>query len=169
MTVLTIAAAVVVFALAAMWLTVGVLGLTGRLPGSRWFGVRSAETVYSEDAFRIANRVAGPGLIGAGVILALGGLLTLGVDGWWSWIFALVALVVALFVVGLVSGIGIRAAEAATAAESSDAGCGCCGDDHGAASSTDVAATDSPADDCGESSCGACTLRGRCSDEKSVK
>ena len=101
------AAAVVVFALAAMWLTVGVLGLTGRLPGSRWFGVRSAETVYSEDAFRIANRVAGPGLIGAGVILALGGLLTLGVDGWWSWIFALVALVVALFVVGLVSGIGI--------------------------------------------------------------
>lgn len=164
--VVSVVAAVVVFALAAMWAVVGGLGIAQRLPGNKWFGVRSPETWQSEETFAVANRVAGPGLIAAAVILVMGGVLTLGIDSGWSVLFAVGALLVALFLVGTVSSYGIRAAEAVTAAaKQNSGGCSCCSDsgsghEHGAA-----AEGASPSDDCGESSCGACTLRGMCTNE----
>ena len=162
MGVLSGVAAVLVFACAAVWGTVGVLGVTGKLPGNRWFGVRSPETGRSEAAFVLANRVAGPGYIGAAVILAMGGLLTLGVDSDWSVLFALAALVVAVGTVGIVSGLGIKAAQGLPA--ESTGGCDCCsgGDDHVPASGCADDKADSPADDCGQSSCGSCALQGMC-------
>ncbi|MGK2318309.1 SdpI family protein [Gordonia rhizosphera NBRC 16068] len=163
MSVLPVVAAVVVFVLAAMWASVGALGLSGRLRRNRRLGVRTDETMRSEEAFGVANRVAGPGMLGAAGILVLSGVLTLGVDGAWSVVFAVVGLLVALVVVGMVSGMAVRAAAAVPA---DDAGCGCCsGSAHEAATEAPSPDTADPADDCGSSSCGACSLRGVCSSE----
>lgn len=155
-------AAVVVFALAAMWAVVGGLGLAGRLPRNRRFGVRADETMRSDAGFRLANRVAAPGMLGAAGILVLAGLVALGVGGYWSILFAVIGVVAALFVVGLVSAYGVRAAAAIPA---DDDGCSCCSGDHGepAPGTTDESA--SHAADCGTASCGACTLRGVCANE----
>ncbi|MYR07653.1 hypothetical protein GTV32_15660 [Gordonia sp. SID5947] len=138
--VLSVVAAVVVFALAAMWLVVGVLGMVGRLPRNRWVGVRADESMRSEEAFQVANRVAAPGLLAAAAILVLSGIVTLGIGGYWSVAFAVVGVIAALFVVGLVSAYGVRAA---------------------AALPDDETASDA----CGTSSCGACSLKSVCSNE----
>ncbi|WP_408610020.1 SdpI family protein [Gordonia insulae] len=167
MSVLPVVAAVVVFAFAAMWSAVGVLGLSGRLPRNRWLGVRADETMRSDEAFTVANRVAGPGLLGAAGILILSGIVTLGVGGYWSIVFAVVGLIAAMFVVGLVSAYGVRAASAVPADD--EAGCSCCSshDDAAPAAAESATAGDEAAHaaDCGTSRCGACTLRGICSNE----
>lgn len=154
----SVAVAVLLFVLAGLWAVVGIRGLRGTLPRNRWIGVRSTETMRSDEAFRIANRIAGPGTLGASVILTLGAIATLAVPGGWALAFGLVALVAALVVVGLVSGIGVRAAAAVPA---DDEGCSCCsgGDAHGHAADENPS---DPAADCGTSSCGACSLRGVC-------
>ncbi|MGW5520992.1 SdpI family protein [Gordonia sp. NPDC003950] len=169
MSVVSIVVAVVVFVPALVWLAVGVAGLRGTLRRNRWVGVRSPETLSSDDAFAVANRVAAPGTIGAAVILLAGGLLTLGVGSAWSFLFGVGAAVGALIIVGAVSGYAVRAARWASS-EDSDAGCACCSGadahDHGEAPATTEAATAGSdatnAADCGESSCASCTLRGAC-------
>lgn len=162
---LSVAVAVLLFALAGLWATVGVRGLRGSLPRNRRFGVRTDETMRSDEAFRVANRVAAPGTIGASVILVLGAVATLAVDGGWSILFGVVALVAALVIIGLVSAIGVRAAATVPA---EDAGCSCCSghdDGHSHAEPAGEQGTSEPAADCGTSSCGACSLRGVCSSD----
>ncbi|MGC4934430.1 SdpI family protein [Gordonia sp. DT30] len=165
MSVVSLVVAVCVFVLALVWAAVGVAGLRGTLRRNRWLGVRSTETLASEEAFRLANRVAAPGTLGAAVILVAGGLLTLGVEGTWRFLFGLGALIAALVVVGVVSGYGVRASRWATDADS-DAGCGCCSGAHSHDSAPDSGPAADPgpaaAADCGESSCASCTLRGVC-------
>ncbi|WLP88558.1 SdpI family protein [Gordonia sp. NB41Y] len=175
MSVVSIVVAVCVFALALVWVVVGVAGLRGTLRRNRWLGVRSTETLQSDEAFAAANRVAAPGTLGAAVILIGGGLLTLGVGSGWSVLFGLGALVAALVIVGMVSGVAVRSVRWMLT-EHDAAGCSCCsgGDAHAAdghaaqpaAASTGAAAN---ADACGESSCGACTLRDACSRDTAVQ
>lgn len=167
MNVVSVVVAVCVFALALMWVVIGIAGLRGVLRRNRFFGVRTPQTLSSDEAFRLANRVAAPGTIGAGVILVAGGLLTVGVGGPWSFLYSVAALLAALVVVGAVSGYGVRAAR--WAATDDDGGCSCCSSDAAGAHAPDLtaASTDGPADDanaadCGESSCASCTLRGAC-------
>ncbi|MFW0783754.1 SdpI family protein [Gordonia sp. CPCC 206044] len=165
MSALPVVVAVLVFVLAAVWATVGVLGLTGRLPRNRWLGVRADESMRSDQAFVAANRVAAPGMLAAAGILVLAGVLTLGVGGYWSLVFAVVGVVAGLFVVGVVSAYGVRAAGAVPA---DDGGCSCCSShDHEESSPAATSASDAAdhAADCGTSSCGACSLRGICSNE----
>lgn len=50
----------------------GVLGLSHRLPRNRVLGVRTLWTMGSVDAFRRANRAAGPAFVGAGVVGLVG-------------------------------------------------------------------------------------------------
>lgn len=52
---------------------VGALGWRGRLPRNRFAGVRTPATMRSPEAFAVANRVAGPPTVAAGVVLAVGG------------------------------------------------------------------------------------------------
>lgn len=131
-----VVAAIIAFVVAALWASVGAAGLTRRLPRNRWLGVRSEETMRSERAFVAANRIAAPGMLGAAAILALSGVVALGVGTGWSLLFVVVGLVAALFVIGLVSAYAVRAAATLPA---DDAGCG--------------------------SPCGSCTLSGMCSAE----
>lgn len=184
MSVLSNVVAVVLFVVAALWLSVGVLGLVGRLPRNRWVGLRADETMRSAETFRIANRIAGPGTIAAGAIAAVGGLLTVGISSAWSPLFGGVALVAGVIIVGLVGGLGVRAAAALPAEDTSGGGCGCCcGDEvhdtsahaedgaHADHSSTAAGPCGGPetagvsAD--GAHDCASCTLRNACTREPS--
>ncbi|EGD54530.1 SdpI family protein [Gordonia neofelifaecis] len=157
---------VLALVLAAGWLGVGVAALTGALRRNRWVGVRSPETLRTDETFAVANRVAAPGYLGAGVILAVTGGLGLAL-GDWGFLSALFGIVVAVLVISAVGGMAIQAAQSVPVPEA--AGCGCCSDstDSTAGGCADTSATcdEDPAADCGESSCGSCALSGMCLSE----
>ncbi|MEO6088643.1 MAG: SdpI family protein, partial [Umezawaea sp.] len=52
---------------------VGYLGLTGKLPRNRYVGVRTAPAMRDDEAFLLANRVAGlPNLVAAAIAVGAG-------------------------------------------------------------------------------------------------
>lgn len=167
MYVLSVITAVAAFVLAAVWAVVGLAGLVGKLPGNRWVGVRTRETIRSQDAWTLAHRVAAPGFLAGAAALTLGGLLAL--FNSWGFLYALGGLVLGLLAVSVLSGIAVRAAQTVPAPE----GEGGCSSDCCSGGGTDAAPTGcsdnrpddgsgDPAADCGESSCGSCSLRGMC-------
>ena len=105
---------------------VGFLGWRGRLRRDGRIGVRTPDALRSEEAFALANRVAGPPALAAGLISVLAGVAALFVP-------TLLGVVV-LAVVGLagavliVRGGGALAQRAAAAipAPPAPAGCGGC-------------------------------------------
>lgn len=162
--VVSVVVAVIGFVLATLWCAVGIAGLTGRLRRNRFVGIRADDTMRSAAAFTVANRAAAPGVLAAAAISAAGAGLTLAVGGWWGPVFTVGAIVVSLLLIGVVSGLGIAAA-AAVPDDEEATGCssGCCSADDAATST----AEDSPAADCGQSSCGSCALSGLCTNEAS--
>ncbi|MFJ6675358.1 SdpI family protein [Actinosynnema sp. NPDC091369] len=54
---------------------VGYLGLTERLPRNRFAGLRTPATMRSEEAFRAANKAAGPPTIVGGAIGVVGAVV----------------------------------------------------------------------------------------------
>jgi hypothetical protein len=121
--------AVILFVLAAVAITVGVLGLTGRLPGNRVFGVHTSAAVVSEEAFRVANRISAPTTLVAGGLLAVGGVSALLMGPLVGTVVAVVATGTALLAAGSGASLGARAAEAMRPAEtvgSCGAACGSC-------------------------------------------
>jgi uncharacterized membrane protein len=69
--------ALVLFVSAVVAVTTGALGLIGRLPRNRFFGVHTEAALSTDETFRVANRVAAPTSIGAGALLFAGGLVAL--------------------------------------------------------------------------------------------
>jgi uncharacterized membrane protein len=126
--------AIVLFALAVAAIGCGVAALIGRLPRNRWVGIRTPQTMRSDESFQVANRVAAPTTITAGIMLAVGGGAALAFDGALATIGVVVAVVAAVITAGNGGTLGNRAAEATTA--STAAGCG--------------------------HSCGACSLKATC-------
>ncbi|GAC66812.1 SdpI family protein [Gordonia soli] len=177
MSVVSLIVAILLIAVAAVWAVVGVLGARGVLRRNRWLGVRTPDTLASEERFQVANRVAAPGMLGAAGILVLSALAALAVDGLWALAFLAGGLVAGLMIVGLISAYGVQAASAITA-DSAGGGCSCCSSDthgdaeHEQAASAETATTTASAatgdtdhaSDCG-TSCGACSLRGACAPE----
>lgn len=105
-------------------LAVGALGGLGRLPRNRFAGVRTPAALRSDAAFAAANRVAAPPVTAAGVVCAVGGVLTLGASGGMLAVFCTVTGVATLALV-LVGGVlGDRAAAAIRPAPVG--GCGGC-------------------------------------------
>ncbi|WP_330233613.1 SdpI family protein [Nocardia sp. NBC_00508] len=127
--------ALVLFVSAVVAVTTGALGLTGRLPRNRFFGVHTEAALSNDETFRVANRVAAPTSIAAGALLFAGGLVTLATSGILALVVAACAAVVALFTLG---------AGATAAAQRADA-----------------IAPPAEVGGCG-SSCGACSLRDAC-------
>lgn len=97
---MVIVVALILFVLAAIAVVTGVLGLTGNLPGNRYFGVHTEEALASEEAFRTANRVAAPTSIGAGILLAAGGAVAVVASGIAAFAVPVVATLIALFTLG---------------------------------------------------------------------
>ncbi|MFR9771020.1 SdpI family protein [Nocardia sp. SC052] len=127
--------ALVLFVLAVVAVTTGALGLTGRLPRNRFFGVHTEAALSTDDTFRVANRVAAPTSIAAGALLFAGGLVGLAAGGFVALAVAACAAVVALFTLGAGANAAAQAAEA-IAPPPQTGGCG--------------------------NSCGACSLRDAC-------
>ncbi|WP_296390895.1 SdpI family protein [Williamsia sp.] len=133
------------FVLAVAFGVTGVLGLMRRLPRNRFVGIRTPVTLRSDETFAVAHVVAGPGLVGGAVILALAGVIGIGSGGGVGLAFALVGLVAALVILGAASSFGLRAAARVPDWEEScgtGGGCGSCAL-QGACSTPDSATPDS--------------------------
>ncbi|ACU98898.1 SdpI family protein [Saccharomonospora viridis] len=109
----------------------GFLGWREKLPRSRGAGVRTEATMRSDEAFRVANRVAGLPTMIAGGVGVFSSAAALAMPDTLGTIMAVVFGVLAVFL--LVAGGGVlghRAASAVPAPAKSAAGCGscaCCG------------------------------------------
>lgn len=104
----------------------GLLGWRGALSRDRGAGVRTPATLRSDEAFRVANRVAGLPTMIAGVVGLAAGGAALAMPDALGTIVAVVVGVVGMFV--LVAGgglLGHRAAEAVPAPPA-PVGCGGC-------------------------------------------
>ncbi|MGK8521151.1 SdpI family protein [Nocardia asteroides] len=127
--------ALVLFVPAVVAITTGALGLTGRLPRNRFFGVHTEAALSTDETFRVANRVAAPTSLAAGALLFAGGLVALVAGGIAGLVVAAGAAVIALFTLGAGANAAAQAAQA-IAPPPETGGCG--------------------------SSCGACSLRDAC-------
>ncbi len=87
---------------------VGVLGWLERLPRNRFGGVRTPATLRSDDAFRIANKVAGLPIAVAGLVGVVGGVL-----GFFAGLVVTIVGFVGMVAIAVAGGVlGNRAAEA---------------------------------------------------------
>lgn len=148
---------VVILALAAVAaVIVGGAGLAGRLPENGIVGVRTEQTLSDPLLWRTANRVAGPGVVAAGVIFGAGALIGVAMDAPWSFVAVAVAVVAGLFLAGFGALQGARAASIQARLQMPEATC----------CSADEAPSDDPSEDCGVTGgCGACALKGMCDHE----
>ncbi len=155
---------VLILALAAVAaIAVGVAAFTGRLPENGVVGVRTEQTLSDPLLWRTANRVAGPGLIAAGVIFGGGALAALAIDGPWSYVIVAVVAVAGVFLAGFGALQGARAASIQARLQMPQATC--CSEDGAPSGGADGAPSD-PASDCGVTGgCGACALKGMCDHE----
>jgi hypothetical protein len=153
---------VVILAVAALAaIAVGAAGLAGRLPENGFVGVRTEQTISDPLLWRTANRVAGPGLIAAGLIFGGAALVGLAMSAPWSFIAVGVGVLAGLFLAGFGALQGARAASIQAHLQLPEATC-CSADE---APSGEGAPSD-PADDCGVTGgCGACVLKGMCDHE----
>ncbi|NNG96128.1 SdpI family protein [Gordonia araii] len=152
------------------WIVLGIAGWTGILRRNRYFGIRSAETMRSEQAFATANRVVAPGLIATGLLALVAAGLAVSERGLAGIVLGVIGTVVALALVGLLSGTAIKAAAAVPVPDDDQpAGCGSecgCGGQSGPdADDTEARADDEP-DICGTgTTCGSCEMRDACFDD----
>ncbi|GED96168.1 hypothetical protein nbrc107697_02070 [Gordonia crocea] len=163
--------ALVVAAIAAVsgvaWIALGIAGWTGLLRRNRYVGIRSKETMRSERAFTTANRVVAPGLIATGMLALVAAGLAATQKGVAGIILGLIGLVVALALVGLLSGAAIRAV-AGLPADPEPSGCGSecgCGGHGEESPAADAQACATDEDICGTgTTCGGCEMRDACFD-----
>lgn len=165
----------------------GLLALTGKLPGNDVLGVRTPETRRSPEAWKLANRSAGPAFLGSGLVILLGTLALGLIGGWIGVVVVVVAAVIAIALLNVAGIAGARAAAIWQAGQGDEGGCGCgpdgCGGSHdsedggcapggetGDSGSTTGGPADpavDPASDCGVTGgCGSCALQGMCETEK---
>ncbi|MFD3510685.1 SdpI family protein [Nocardia sp. NPDC058666] len=99
------------FALAAVAIVTGALGLLGKLPRNRFLGVTTEAALHSDDNFRIANRIAAPTSVGAGALLFAGGLVVLVAGGFAGLAVAAIVAVIAVFTLGAGANAAARTVE----------------------------------------------------------
>ncbi|PWV82155.1 SdpI/YhfL protein family protein [Prauserella marina] len=106
----------------------GFLGLRGKLPRDRGAGVRTAATLRSDEAFMVANKVAGLPTLVAGFVGVAGGAAGLAMPDTVGLVIAAVIGLVGMF--ALVAGGGVlghRAASAVPAPSEPEIPAGCAG------------------------------------------
>jgi hypothetical protein len=105
-------------------LAVAVLGAGSRLHRNRWVGVRTANTLSSQSAFTLANRVAAVPLGAGGLVAAAGGAVVLaGGPAEVVWVVLAVAGLGTLVLTGLGGALGDRAATRLTDAVAAAPAC----------------------------------------------
>ena len=105
---------------------VGFLGWQGRLRREGRIGVRTGDALRSDEAFTLANRVAGPPALVAGLVSTLAGVAALFVPTTLATVVvAVIGLLGALLIVRAGGGLAQRAA-ATVPPPPAPAGCGGC-------------------------------------------
>lgn len=105
----------------------GYLGLAERLPRSRGAGVRTAATLRSDEAFRLANKAAAMPTVAGGVAGVLVGAASMALPGTLATILlAALGLIATVVLVGIGGMLGNRAAERVPAPEPAFSPCGGC-------------------------------------------
>lgn len=104
----------------------GVAAALGLLAPNKWVGIRTAEALRNEESFRLANKIAAPTTILAGVLLAGAGLSIYFLSGFTGAFVALVAIATAIVVAGFGAAIGTKAAKAKAPAGGCGQACGGC-------------------------------------------
>ena len=121
-----IAISVVLWVLGVIVLATGIASLLGLLAPNRWVGIRTAEALKNEDTFRLANKIAAPTTLLAGVLLAGAGLAIYALGGILGAFVACVAIITAIVAAGFGATIGSRAAKAQATAGACGQACGGC-------------------------------------------
>jgi uncharacterized membrane protein len=108
--------------------TVGYLGWQARLPRNRFAGVRTPTAMRSEDAFRVANQVAGVPVMVAGLVGVFGGVAAFFLPSTAAAVTALVVVLIGMAALAVAGGVlGSRAAAALPAEPTGGCGGCCCG------------------------------------------
>lgn len=108
-------------------LVVGYLTVFERLPRNRFAGVRTSQTLRSDAAFRLANRVAAPTVLAAGAIMILAGGLAPLLPRFTASAIIVALAVVAAGVLAVTGGWrGHQVAKAYNAVAPQTGGCGGC-------------------------------------------
>lgn len=117
---------VVLLALGVAQGWIGARGLRGTLPRGRGAGVRTAASMRSNEAFTLANRVAGMPVMLGGLIAAFGGVLQFFLPDTTGTV--VVAVIAAAGMVGISVAGGVRGHRAASELPGPEplAGCGGC-------------------------------------------
>ncbi|GAA1340186.1 SdpI family protein [Saccharothrix algeriensis] len=105
------------------FVAVGALGTRGRLGRNRFFGVRTKATLRDDEAFALANRIAGVPTLVAGAI-ALASAAAVAANPGTALVVGLIGLVGALVIAAAGGVLGHRAADAMP--EPAPSGCGGC-------------------------------------------
>ncbi|GAA2806170.1 SdpI family protein [Crossiella cryophila] len=108
---------------------VGLRGMRGSLARNAYVGVRTARSMRSDEAFALANRVAGLPTLVSGVLLALTGLVTAPLTEAGLYMTLLILGGLGAVLITAAGGmLGHRAADALPDPEPAAKGCGgCCG------------------------------------------
>lgn len=108
---LVVAVAVVLALSGAVMLAVAWASWAQKLPRNRFAGVRTPATMRSEEAFKLANKIAAPGIAAGGLVLALTAVGVLALPAAWGASVAVaLGAVVSLVPVGYGAYIGNKAA-----------------------------------------------------------
>lgn len=135
----------------------GLLALTGKLPGNGLLGVRTPETRRSPEAWKLANRAAGPAFLASGAALGLGALALGLIDGWVGVLVVVVSVLGALALLNVAGLAGSRTAAIWDATQDDQGGCGCgpdgCGGHSGDTRSPDSGGGCSPGGPASDTDC----------------
>lgn len=129
---------IVLLIFAALFLIVGGMAATKKLPGNSIFGVRVTEARRSREAWDATHAVAGPVWMLGGVALVFGGITALSAHGW-MWLIPVAAVLIAIATLSIGGILGARAAylHAVASGDNSDGGCDCGDGGAGGCCSTD--------------------------------
>ncbi len=102
-----IVSAVILILVGLVLIVVAVASWQGRLPRNALAGVRTPSTMRSDQAFKVANKVAAPLTTAGGVVLVLGGVLAavLGKSSAGPVLIACAVACAVLCVVGAIKGV----------------------------------------------------------------
>jgi hypothetical protein len=118
---------VVLIVVAALAVGVAIAAMTGRLARNKYAGVSTQTTLSSEEAFAVANKVAAPTLVVAGIVLLVGAVVGPLLQGVLGGAAVVATIAVALLTAGCGGAMGVRAAAVVVERDEAAAGCGGCG------------------------------------------
>ena len=106
---------IILAVLGVLVLVAALAAMSGHYPGNGWVGINTPDTRRSRELWVLAHRAAGPLWLVSAVALGFGALVAMRGGSWLLTVFAVIALVVAVVLLGAGGSVGARAAAVAAA------------------------------------------------------